>query len=64
MKKIKVIDIYERDKAFSYLDGYIDGINKTIDEIKRLHEKEKYPFKKIYKLIKSMSKIEHEDYHR
>ena len=56
MKKIQVLDIHEKEKAESYLEGFNTGVISTLNSI--VHAREGgLSLSKLYKIILSNYKI-------
>ena len=57
MKKIKVLDVNERDKALSYWNGFNTGVFNTVSSIVEIR-KRGLALSKLYKLIERKYKEE------
>lgn len=57
MKKIQVIDVYERDKTLSYWSGFNTGVFNTVSSIVEIRQRG-LALSKLYKLIERKYKQE------
>ena len=59
--KIKVWDDLEKQKAFSYMEGFMEGRNATIKNILSWRKSGR-TYKDIFKILKDAEKVIHDNH--